>query len=95
MSGSSAVAVFPGSPVLIGVKEAAAYLGISRTRLYDKAKHNEIAHVREGQLIYFRKVDLDAWVERKLTRARSAASAATPAADNPLAVLMPRKRRFS
>lgn len=88
------VSSFPGTPVLISVKEAAQYLGISRTRLYDKAKRNEIAHIREGQLIYFRRADLDAWVERKLTRTRPAGPAATPA-DNPLTLLMPRKRRFS
>lgn len=91
----SSVAEFPGTPLLIGLPAAAKYLGISRTRLYGKVKAREIAHVREGHLIYFRQLDLDAWVERKLTRATAAAALVKPAPSSSLAQLMPRKRQFS
>ena len=89
---SGALAKVPAATTnrLIGLRQAAEYIGLSRTKLYRKVKANEIAHVRDGHLIYFRACDLDAWVEARVRGGQEAKALAQLRA-----LPMPRRREFS
>lgn len=47
--------------------EAAAYLNIAKTRLYELAQHPNFPVVRDGRKLLFQQKDLDAWLERQKT----------------------------
>lgn len=88
---SSAAAPVVSANRLIGLRQAAEYIGLSRTKLYRKAAANEIAHVRDGHLIYFRTCDLDAWVEERVRGGQRQPSRQPVSGPLPL----PRRREFS
>lgn len=52
---------------LFAVKEAAAFLGVSRMTLYSWVSQRKIAFVKVGRLTKFRREDLDKWLERRRT----------------------------
>lgn len=52
---------FPGKDVL-QVDEAAAYLGLSVSRVHTLCSRRELTHYRTGRSLYFRKADLDAYM---------------------------------
>ncbi|MHB8294291.1 MAG: helix-turn-helix domain-containing protein [Acidimicrobiales bacterium] len=50
--------------MLLTVPQAAALLGLSRTRLYDLLASNEIKSAKIGKCRRIRPADLDAYVDR-------------------------------
>jgi len=50
---------------LIGVNEAAEYLGIEKVTLYSWAKKEFIPSVKVGRLVKFDIHDLDEWINSK------------------------------
>lgn len=47
----------------IGIDEAAAYLGVKKTSLYNKCFRRQIPHYKpSGGKIYFRVAELDEWI---------------------------------
>ena len=55
----------------LGLAEAAEYLGISKSHLYQKTSKREIIHYKpEGKKIYFRREDLDAYLLRNRRETR-------------------------
>lgn len=47
----------------IGIDEAAAYLGVKKTSLYNKCYRKQIPHYKpNGGKIYFRTDELDRWI---------------------------------
>ncbi len=59
-----------------GPKEAAAYLGIGRTRIYALLVAEEIPSVKVGRTRHIRRSDLDGYMERKGRNAKRMARAA-------------------
>jgi excisionase family DNA binding protein len=51
---------------LLTAEEAAAYLTISRTYVYDLKGSGKLRHVKIGRCLRFRKIDLDAFIEAQL-----------------------------
>lgn len=57
---------------VMDVNGVAQYLGLAPSTIYDKVRAMEMPHTRLGNLIRFRKVDIDRWCEflkRHLTQA--------------------------
>ncbi|MFH1930131.1 MAG: helix-turn-helix domain-containing protein, partial [Pseudomonadota bacterium] len=50
---------------LIGAEEAAEYLGIKKSTLYDWVLQRKIPHSKIGRLLKFRIEDLDRWIEKR------------------------------
>ncbi|USL33990.1 helix-turn-helix domain-containing protein [Priestia megaterium] len=46
----------------ISVKEAAAYMGISKDLIYQLVRENKMPHLRLSRRILFRKEALDRWL---------------------------------
>jgi len=75
------IAVFPGIPGLnegvhikknnicfgpgLGTEEAAEYLGIKKSTLYDWVLQRKIPHTKIGRLLKFRIEDLDRWIDKR------------------------------
>lgn len=84
---------------LIDLKQAAEYIGLSRSALYRLVKQRAIAFVLvndkpgHNHRIYFRAIDLDAWVDARLQPAMVGVSRPPAQAHTPLP--MPAKRHFS
>jgi excisionase family DNA binding protein len=57
-------------------EEAAAYLGLGRTRIYSLLVAEEIPSVKVGRTRHVRRVDLDGYMERKHQKAKQKAGAA-------------------
>lgn len=51
-------------PVIYDSTEAAKYLRISKQTLYGYVFYNSIVNYKNGKRLYFRKADLDAWIEK-------------------------------
>ena len=47
---------------VMDVEGVAEYLGLAPSTIYDRVRSLEIPHARIGQLIRFRKVDIDRWL---------------------------------
>ncbi len=56
----------PALKVWFRPEEAAAYLGIGRTRMYALLTGQEIASVKVGRTRHVRRADLDGYMERLL-----------------------------
>ena len=50
------------------VEGVAEYLGLAASTVYDRVRSLEIPHARIGQLIRFRKVDIDRWLGENTIR---------------------------
>ena len=50
------------------VDGVAEYLGLAASTIYDKVRDLEIPHTRLGNLIRFRKVDIDRWLGENTVR---------------------------
>lgn len=46
-------------------EEAAEFLGLKRTKIYEHVRKREIPHTRLGRLILFRRDTLTAWFEQQ------------------------------
>ena len=73
-----AAAIRPESPVrrsrrklecLMTADEAAAYLRFSKRLIWQRAKNNDIPHIRIFGRIRFRRAELDAWLDELESRA--------------------------
>ena len=51
--------------LLLDTNEAADYLGIKKSTLYDWVVQRKIPHTKVGRLLKFRTVDLDAWLQKR------------------------------
>lgn len=50
---------------ILTLNEAANYLGVSRSNLYQLIHRRAIPHYKpNGKMIYFNKLELDKWVQR-------------------------------
>ncbi len=47
----------------LNVDQIAEYLGIKKSSIYSKVERKEIPHYKVGNLLRFRKSDIDAWME--------------------------------
>ena len=54
-------------PLLLSVNAAAAYLGLSRTAIYDKLMRNQIVSVKSGARRFVPRKALDDYVAQLLT----------------------------
>ena len=56
----------PQSPPesMVGVKAAAAFLGVSPSLVYAYVERNQVPHYRIGRSIKFRLSELDEWLKR-------------------------------
>jgi excisionase family DNA binding protein len=50
---------------LLGVKEAAAFLGVASWTIYDWVSQRKVPHVKVGRLTKFKVEDLTLWLERR------------------------------
>lgn len=57
-------------PLLMELDEAAAFIGIPRSTLHAWAWQGRVPCVRLGRRRFFRKADLELWVERHLCPAK-------------------------
>ena len=77
--------------------EAAAYLKISKSHLYQRTSRREIAHYKpEGKKIYFRREDLDAYLlrNRRQTSEQTAIEVASRIVHKPASeVRRPQRRK--
>ena len=55
---------------VMDVEGIALYLGIATSTVYDKVQGREIPHTRLGNLIRFRKRDIDEWLSENSVRPR-------------------------
>ena len=53
------------SPRLIGVQEAARYIGISFTTLYKGVSQRKIPYIKMGKLVKFDPIKLDEWIKQQ------------------------------
>ena len=53
-------------PLLLGIREAARELGVSRDRAYELVRSGEIRSVAIGAKRLVPRVELDRWIERAL-----------------------------
>jgi excisionase family DNA binding protein len=53
------------SPRLIGVQEAARYIGISVTTLYKGVSQRKIPYIKMGKLVKFDPIKLDEWIKQQ------------------------------
>jgi excisionase family DNA binding protein len=53
---------------LLNVKEAAAFLNLAVTTLYEKTSERTIPHYKNGKKITFRRAELIEWIEAKKVR---------------------------
>jgi len=51
--------------LILDTTEAADYLGIKKSTLYDWVVQRKIPHIKVGRLLKFRTVDLDAWLQKR------------------------------
>lgn len=61
------------APRLLSRVEAMSYIGLCSTSLWQLEKAGEIPSVRLGKRVLFDRADLDAFIDRKKTRARAQA----------------------
>ena len=52
---------------ILTIPEVAEYLKISKSKMYYLVQRGTIPHVRIGRNVRIRKVDLDQWIEEKVT----------------------------
>jgi excisionase family DNA binding protein len=52
-------------PATLKAKDAAKYIGISYWKILDMVKKSEIPHIRAGNLVLFRQVTLDNWLQEQ------------------------------
>jgi excisionase family DNA binding protein len=57
------------------IEDAATYLSLSRSRLYEMVDTGEIAAIHSGRAVRIPVSELDAWIEQQLTEERSRCSA--------------------
>lgn len=50
--------------VVFDIDEAAKYLRLTKQTMYSYVHRNQIINYKGGKRVYFRKKDLDAWIER-------------------------------
>jgi excisionase family DNA binding protein len=50
--------------VIFDIDEAAKYLRLSKQTMYSYVHRNQIVNYKGGKRVYFRKKDLDAWIEK-------------------------------
>ena len=53
----------PTLPDILDVKQAAEFLHLKITTIYEKTSEKTIPHFKKGNKLYFRKAELKAWVE--------------------------------
>lgn len=58
-----------GDAVLLDTDAAAAYLSVPRRYMYRLTSERRITYVKLGRMLRFRKADLDAYIDARLTRA--------------------------
>lgn len=58
------------APLLLALDEAAAFIGIPSSTLHTWAWQGRVPCVRLGRRRFFRKMDLELWVERHLCPAK-------------------------
>jgi len=51
------------------IPEVAAYLKVSRSKIYDLVSRKEIPHVKVGRNVRIRESDLQRWVELQIEKA--------------------------
>lgn len=51
-------------------REAAAYLGLSTSKLYKMTMEKEITHFRPHGKLLFRRDDLDEWIQARIIKSR-------------------------
>jgi len=56
---------------ILNTEEAASFLGIKKTTLYDWVNQKKIPHMKVGRLLKFRKSDLEKWLEKRLQKEES------------------------
>ena len=56
-------------PIAMNVNQAAEYLSIGRTSLYQLKSQNKIKYFKIGSCLRFRKVDLEEFVEQQVAKA--------------------------
>jgi len=59
-----------GSPTLYTIREAATYLGVTERRMRRAVGFGEVAYVKVGKLVRFRREGLDAYIEAQRVPAR-------------------------
>jgi excisionase family DNA binding protein len=52
------------------IKEATSYLKISKATIYKMTMKQEIPHYKVGKRLYFRKEDLDSWINKGRVKTR-------------------------
>jgi excisionase family DNA binding protein len=55
---------------LFGLEEAATYLGVGRTQMYELLRSDEIPSMKIGRLRKVRVVDLDSYIAERLREAQ-------------------------
>lgn len=55
--------VLQAVPDILDVKQAANYLRLKVTTLYEKTSRKLIPHFKKGNKLYFNKTELEAWVK--------------------------------
>lgn len=55
-----------GSNRLMGVDEVAAYLGVSKSTLYDRWRPWGLRGHRIGRYLMFRERDVETWIDRQV-----------------------------
>jgi len=51
-------------PEILDVKQAAEFLRLKITTLYEKTSEKTIPHFKKGNKLYFKRDELDAWVQQ-------------------------------
>ena len=54
----------PVNEEVFDIKEATAYLKLSKSTMYRMTMDREIPHYKVGKRLYFRKDELDAWINK-------------------------------
>lgn len=55
------------SKISLTVREAAEFLGVSTTTVYNKCRNGELKHFKVGAKILFNREALEAWTKGELT----------------------------
>jgi excisionase family DNA binding protein len=55
----------PVNKAPMGVKELSEYLKLSDSAIYKLTFTNQIPHYKSGKKLYFKKVDIDKWLDTK------------------------------
>jgi excisionase family DNA binding protein len=55
-------------PLLLTPQEAAKYLSIGKTKLYELKSKNRIKYVKIGKSLRFRKIDLEEFIDKQIAK---------------------------